>query len=341
MSRKLVFFTILIVLISMLDIESNVQRVGANGTIYIRAGGSIAPQEAPISTIDNVTYTFTGNIHVGVVIERDNVVIDGAGHSIKGTSAYDTYGISISGRSNITIKNIEIEAFWCGIELVHSSKSIICGNTVAGHYDGIVLVSSSNNIICGNAIAGNYDDGIWLESSSNNSIDGNRIYGSSVTTHDYGITLHESSYNRVYGNVITDIEYGIGIEYSTNNNVTGNTITMANQYGIWFLRSSNNSIYHNNFVNNTIQFYLYESVNVWDDDYPSGGNYWSDYTGIDADGDGIGDNPYIIDANNRDRYPFMTEYIIAELPSLLILPLFIMATLLAVIIHRRKQCQLL
>jgi len=57
-----------------------------------------------------------------------------------------------------------------------------------------------------------------------------------------------------------------------------------------------------------------DSTNVWDDDYPSGGSYWSDYNGVDVkngpnqdqpSSDGIGDTPYVIDANNQDRYPLM------------------------------------
>jgi len=58
-------------------------------------------------------------------------------------------------------------------------------------------------------------------------------------------------------------------------------------------------------------------ANVWDDGYPSGGNYWSDYTGVDVKGgpdqdlpgsDGIGDTPYVLDTNNRDRYPLTKPY---------------------------------
>jgi len=50
------------------------------------------------------------------------------------------------------------------------------------------------------------------------------------------------------------------------------------------------------------------SPNTFDNDYPSGGNYWSNYTGYDANDDGIGDTPYVIDANNRDKYPLMSPY---------------------------------
>jgi len=66
-------------------------------------------------------------------------------------------------------------------------------------------------------------------------------------------------------------------------------------------------------ADNTIQLEVlsgsgYGYDNVWDDGYPSGGNYWSDYAGVDADGDGIGDTPYIIDDNNIDHYPLMGPF---------------------------------
>jgi len=77
-------------------------------------------------------------------------------------------------------------------------------------------------------------------------------------------------------------------------------------------------IYHNNFIDNVQQVSSFlVLMNVWDDGYPSGGNYWSDYTGVDlkwgsdqdrSGSDGIGDTAYVIDGNNRDRYPLMTPW---------------------------------
>jgi hypothetical protein len=58
-------------------------------------------------------------------------------------------------------------------------------------------------------------------------------------------------------------------------------------------------------VNNKNQVYSEDSSNIWDDGYPSGGNYWSNYTGVDINDDGIGDTAHIIDASNTDRYPLM------------------------------------
>lgn len=126
-----------------------------------------------------------------------------------------------------------------------------------------------------------------------------------------------SSKNSIYRNNITNnAQYGIFLEHSSNNSIYGNNI-MNNGCGIDLFRSSGNRIFHNNFINNVRQVCSYESVNVWDDGYPSGGNYWSDYVGVDEKSgprqdkpgsDGIGDTSYVIDYHNVDRYPLMRPW---------------------------------
>ncbi len=271
-----------LLLTSMLTLAFNIQPAKASGTIYIRADGSIEPSTANITSTDNVTYYFTDNNYDEIVVERNNIVVDGAGYTVQGKRVWESKGISLSGRSNVTTKNMEIKAFWYGIWLEDSSSyNSISGNNITNNKVGIWLYESSNNIISGNNITANKDYGIYLDYSSNNSIHGNNI-----TTNNY---------------------YGIYLSRSSNNNISGNTITNT-YYGIRLRHSSNNIIYHNNFIDNTQQVYIYPSgyTNVWDDGYPSGGNYWSDYAGVDSDHDGIGDTPCVIDKNNQDNYPLMS-----------------------------------
>jgi hypothetical protein len=81
------------------------------------------------------------------------------------------------------------------------------------------------------------------------------------------------------------------------------------------LSSSDNWVLHNNLVGNSVfQAFSDASINVWDGGYPSCGNYWSNYSGIDlhsgvnqtADGkDGVGDTSYSIFVQNKDQYPLM------------------------------------
>ena len=77
-------FSLIILSVLTLAFAPNVQPVKASGAIYIRADGSVDPPTAPISSVDNVTYTFTDNIYDEIVVERDNTVVDGSGYTLQG-----------------------------------------------------------------------------------------------------------------------------------------------------------------------------------------------------------------------------------------------------------------
>ena len=317
--------TLITVLLGMLVVASKAERVEATATIYIRADGSIDPSYAPIRR-DGDLYVLTDNIS-GVVIERNNMTLGGAGLTVQGSQVSSYEGIYVYGRSNVTVKNINVEGFYHGVWLDSSSNSSISNSNIeANTGTGIVLSAGSqyNNIVENN-ITANGGEGIFLLGSSNY----NNIVDNNITTNNYGISLYLSANNSVYGNNV-----------------------LSNNYGIRLQACYNNSIYHNNFVNNTNQVYIVESINIWDDGYPSGGNYWSNYTGLDSNrgvgqnqtgSDGIGDTPYIIDMNNTDRYPLMTEHVsvISEFPPFLILPLLMAATLVTVTVCRinRSVCK--
>jgi len=118
-----IVFTLL--LAGMLTLAFNIRPVKASGTIYIRADGSVDPDTAPISTVDNVTYTFLGNIYDEIVVEKNNTVLDGAGYSVQGAWDFHSKGIFLHGGSNVIIKSMEIRAFMYGLYLQHSSNNTI------------------------------------------------------------------------------------------------------------------------------------------------------------------------------------------------------------------------
>ncbi|MCZ2808111.1 MAG: hypothetical protein O2V44_02005, partial [Candidatus Bathyarchaeota archaeon] len=128
MFRKLaltIFLTI--VLIGTLGEVSKTQTVKTSGTIYIKSDGNIEPPTASIQRLGN-TYIFNDNINDSIVIQKDHIVVDGAGYTLRG--AGNRTGIYLTGRSNVTIKNIEIKAFDYDIELYYSSNNTVSGNNM-------------------------------------------------------------------------------------------------------------------------------------------------------------------------------------------------------------------
>jgi len=226
--------------------------------------------------------------------DRDSTIVDGENRP-GNVISIKTNNASIHG---FTIIRSGASPYDCGIYVDHSRGIDINHNIITNNYDGISLRDSFNNMFSGNTITNNYV-GTSLYSSGNNMLSGNTI------TNNYdGISLYSSSNNVVSGNTISsNNNYGISLYISSSNNVvSGNTISSNNNYGMYLVRDSGNNIICRNNFNNTYQVWS-DSQNVWDDG--DEGNYWSDHTGQDLNGDGIGDTSYAIEMNNQDDHPLM------------------------------------
>jgi parallel beta-helix repeat protein len=244
------------------------------------------------------------------VNQKDRVVPAGAGY------------IVLVNCNNVTVRD---DAFGRGqgIELAYSSNCTVTHNTIA---DGCKfhLYSSSANTISLNAISGT-DRGLFLEYSCN----GNVISNNSLTGNNQAVGFYSCSGNTLMFNTFAN-----------------------NKDALYFSSASNNTIYENNFQSNTHQFddvgiggeygttqsmkaskgsvgivkTLAADVttvnfmgppalssNFWDNG--ARGNFWSDYNGTDANGDGVGDTAFYLYGNNQDSYPLMNPISVSGAPS--------------------------
>jgi parallel beta-helix repeat protein len=192
---------------------------------------------------------------------------------------------------------------------------------------GMLMAWTTDSQIIDNDISKNCGDGVVLIYAPNNKIEKNNI----DTNSGMGIRLSYSNQNLISGNHITRNQMGIYLIHSASNNTIAENNIADQDTGIHFYMASDNLIYHNNFVNNTKPVYdaywetrgmpfsyVLPSENVWDNDYPAGGNYWSNYTNMypeaeELDSSGIWETPYIIDENNQDRYPLLDPLVIPQI----------------------------
>jgi len=267
------------------------------------------------------------------VVLNNNIAECGTGVRI-----YDSHNDSVIG--NIINSNVGIEAGGNGTQISENtiragSTGIImngCYQTVSENTVEAGTFGSGNNIVEGkgsynkilrNRLAGQTYVGIVLEGSYNAfyenvipigemmrvSGDWNIIAKNTFT--DSGVTVLSGSNNVVCANRITD---GMGLGVGGHNNVYyANHIENNHYVGVAVSgteeRVYSNTLYHNNLINNEIQVKNWgaNSANFWDNG--SEGNYWSDYTGVDANGDGIGDTPYFVESETFDESVGVVEVV--------------------------------
>ena len=117
-----------------------------------------------------------------------------------------------------------------------------------------------------------------------------------------GFVLLYSHNNSLANNTASQNLIGFNIPNSTHNSIRANIVTGNAEYGIELRNCSDNLIY-NNYFDNTNNAYD-DGNTIWNITSSTGqnivegpylgGNYWSDYSGEDLDGDGLGDTllPY-------------------------------------------------
>jgi parallel beta-helix repeat protein len=351
--QKTALILLLILCFAVVSISKS-EIVKAEGTIYIRADGSVDGTDR--IQRDGDTYTLISDISGSIVVERDNVVLNGVDCRLHGDGSEN--GITLRNINNNTIRNFELSNFNIGIVVMGSDNNKILQNIITDNFRGLDLTASENNTISENNISCN-TDGIALE-NVNNSIVENTITNNT----NIGIFLYGAGYNNIVGNYIENSGTGIQLVESYNNTIFQNKIIgngegigfgsgggystvhynliADNGYAFTFWANSHNTIYGNNLINNTNQVHAWISSNNWD--YEPIGNYWSDYNGTDSNGDGIGDTPYMIstspeDYGDADNYPLMEpvdDTLIPEFPSWTPLLIALVAVVAITFVYRHK-----
>ena len=225
--------------------------------------------------------------------------------------------------SNNTITNNSIEACGAAIYLMVSDGNKVTNNNatvlcqgVMGllSSDGIMLAHSDENVIVGNTASG-ASMGIYLYYSRNNT-----LFNNSVQKNDHGIAIKGSRDNNIQENCACNSkEEGIGLLNDCTGNTVANNSVINNSIGIYLRDSNDNRVYLNDFIDNNENALSTGSKNTWNSpeeiNYTSRstkfsrilGNHWSDYVGMDSDGDGIGDDSYSFNYG-QDDYPLMVPW---------------------------------
>jgi len=177
----------------------------------------------------------------------------------------------------------------------------ISGFAVQNGYRGIFLSHSVSSTVRSNILISHAWASIELQYSNGTIINGNRVSNS-----DHAIyLLFSSCSNTISDNIVTNNSQGLPLSlHCDGNTIVGNTVTSNSFAGIVLGENNDNTIYHNNFVDNRDQVYSYNSSNNWDNG--AEGNYWSDYTGKDQDGNGVGDT--LLPHKGFDYRPLMEPW---------------------------------
>jgi parallel beta-helix repeat protein len=279
----------------------------------------VSLKDGGIKWTDSRNVTMTGNVvsdsrNEAVYLENVTDLMIVANEFLGngfGLRLSDTVNVSFIGNSVTgTFCSYNPSADWPCLQLSDSEDIELTGNTLSGNDNGLYMYNCDSVVIVGNNCSSEENEGVYLEWCRDLSVSLNNVSSNGV----YGIHLRScDGIQSVADNLVSDNPIGMYFDMSAPE-VTGNSI-VANGVGLELLSTGGVSAYHNDFIANAVHVIASGSlVSTWDDSYPNGGNYWSDYSGDDEcsgpdqdviGADGIGDSPHTVYSDIEDNYPLM------------------------------------
>jgi parallel beta-helix repeat protein len=236
-------------------------------TIFIQPDGSISPSNVPIQR-DGDVYTFTGDVHDPILIQKSNVTVDGAGYSVIGSlTEEERKSEQLLG----TGPNATLPPYIIGLDCDKTVDGLTIKNLNVDNFEVGVYIRTTHNTLMGDAVSGNLV-GILLSGSAN------MITKNYIFDNEMGLFFGFTQVNGSASNIPTDIDISDNSFINNTYELTGCVCKVYN---------------------------FSEPIHSWDNG--TIGNYWSNYNGTDADHDGIGDTYYRIDVLNQDRYPLIVS----------------------------------
>ncbi|WP_458412050.1 nitrous oxide reductase family maturation protein NosD [Schinkia sp. CFF1] len=175
-------------------------------------------------------------------------------------------GVYFDFATDSTLKNNRVEGSRYGYHIMYAKKGLLTENVSTKNITGIMIMDAKDFTINNNRITENLDyrgHGILIFDSDKIELTGNR-----VTFNNTGLSLQDARDCKIERNIFAGNYVGLDLKDKNERN------TMAG----------------NNFLGNIVQTKIFTSVEPMDLD--GQGNYWDDYSGMDLNGDGIGEIPY-------------------------------------------------
>lgn len=229
-------------------------------------------------------------------------------------------GTYLDAVQNVSVTRATLRGGRAGIEAHWSSNLTILEANVSSQLDGITLFNTDDVIVASSNVSGHpLGFGIEINGARRFLVTGNRVASMGVGVDALFVERGTVRGNSVLRNALTPGQTlagaGILVRFASNVTVEDNDAT-ENGRGVRLEASRDVLVRHNRFIGNTEQgIDDAPGANAWDDGYPSGGNYWSDYAGWDdcrgpsqtdcSSGDGLGDSPYNVSSGIQDRYPLV------------------------------------